>query len=207
MNLIEIADECVLKMKQKYCGNDTEGPKRIYKDTAYIAIFEDNQTRYSTKRSILASATQCILIHSYIKKIRNAYDGYEIEFINKDGQVFFNRLDENYKLFVGWHDNWSNLRLRLTDNNLLCFCEFSLNSIPVFVGIEKMWHLYTRLKDAKTTEERMLISHMYQQDEKILQQEETIEGFKFTNALLEKERDMYKSLLDDIKKLLPGENK
>ncbi len=53
----------------------------------------------------------------------------------------------------------------------------------------------------------MLISHMYQQDEKILQQEEVIEGFKFANALLEKERDMYKSLLDDIKKLLPGENK
>ena len=50
----------------------------------------------------------------------------------------------------------------------------------------------------------MLISHMYQQDEKILQQEETIEGFKFTNALLEKERDMYKGLLDDIKKLLSG---
>lgn len=65
-----------------------------------------------------------------------------------------------------------------------------------------MWHLYVRLKDAKTTEERMLISHMYQQDEKILQQEEAIEGFKFTNALLERERDMYKGLLDDIKDLL-----
>ncbi len=51
----------------------------------------------------------------------------------------------------------------------------------------------------------MLLAKMYQQDEKILQQEKEIEGFKFANALLEKERDMYKGLLDDIKKLLLNE--
>ena len=201
MNLIGIADECVLDMKQKYCGDETQGPKMYYKDTSYIAILADDQLRYSTKHSILDGATRCLLIHHYVKKIRNEYDGYYLEFIDKDGTVNLNRLDDDFKLCVVWVNNWSDLKLRLITNDNRIYCELPLKPMPVFLAVEKMWNLYIRLKEVKSIEERLLISQMYQKDEKILQQENEIEGFKFTNALLEKERDMYKGLLEDIKQL------
>lgn len=203
MNIIEKADECISDMKHKYCGSEPQGPKKYYKDTTYIAILEDNQILDSTKPSVLNSAAQCIIIHHWVEKIRNEYDRFDIEFISRDGEVRNNRIDDDFWLNVVWINNWSNLNIRLSSNAYqVVYCEFPLKSMSVVTGIKKMWNLYTRLKEAKTMEERMLIAQMYQQDEKILQQEKEIEGFKFANVLLEKERDMYKGLLDDIKKLL-----
>ena len=205
MNIIEIANECISDMKHKYCGPQPQGPAKYYRGTTYIAILEDNQILDSAKSSILNRAAQCIIIHHWVEKIRNEYDRFDIEFISRDGEVRNNRIDDDFLLNVVWINSWSNLNLRLSSNAYQVYCEFPLKSMPVVTGIKKIWHLYTRLKEVKTMEERMLLAKMYQQDEKILQQEKEIEGFKFANALLEKERDMYKGLLDDIKKLLLNE--
>ena len=189
-------------MMHKYCGSESECPRKYYKDTTYIAIFEDNQILDSTKPSILIGASQCIIIHHWVEKITNEFDRFDFEFISKDGGVHHNCIDDDFLLHVVWINNWSNLKLRLSTNAHHVYYEFPLKSMSVVTGIKKMWHLYKRLKEAKTMEERMLIAKMYQQDEKILQQEKEIDGFKFVNALIEKDRDMYKGILDDIKQLL-----
>ena len=48
---------------------------------------------------------------------------------------------------------------------------------------------------------------LFQKDEKIIELEKQIEDFKFTNHLLEKERDQYKELLDEIKASFSKEQK
>ena len=72
-------------------------------------------------------------------------------------------------------------------------------------SIKKLWKLYSRVKDIKSSEEIFLIADLFQKDEKILELEKQIENFKFTNHLLEQERNQYKSLLDNIAKMV--ENK
>jgi hypothetical protein len=69
----------------------------------------------------------------------------------------------------------------------------------------KVWELYTRLKDVPTEKEIKLIADLFRKDEKILELEKEIEDFKFTNHLLEQERNQYKELLDEIKEALNKE--
>jgi hypothetical protein len=67
---------------------------------------------------------------------------------------------------------------------------------------QSVWNLYNELKNIETQKERTTIVELYKKDETILQQKKEIANFSYANALLEKERDMYKGLLDDIKELL-----
>lgn len=69
-------------------------------------------------------------------------------------------------------------------------------------SFQSVWNLYTELKKVDTPKERTVIVELYKKDEKILQQKKEIANFSYANALLERERDMYKGLLDDIKDLL-----
>ena len=50
--------------------------------------------------------------------------------------------------------------------------------------------------------EMMLVVDAFEKDERILELERQIEDFKFTNNLLERERDQYKDMLDEIKELV-----
>jgi predicted patatin/cPLA2 family phospholipase len=54
--------------------------------------------------------------------------------------------------------------------------------------------------------EMMLVVDAFEKDERILELERQIEDFKFTNNLLERERDQYKDMLDEIKELLNQKN-
>jgi hypothetical protein len=65
-----------------------------------------------------------------------------------------------------------------------------------------VWELYTKIKDIPLESERKLIISLYYKDEHVLNLEKQIEDFKFTNHLLEKERDQYKDMLNEIKDLL-----
>jgi hypothetical protein len=54
--------------------------------------------------------------------------------------------------------------------------------------------------------EMMLVVDAFEKEERILELEGQIEDFKFTNNLLERERDQYKDMLDEIKELLNQKN-
>jgi hypothetical protein len=70
------------------------------------------------------------------------------------------------------------------------------------LSIQKVWELYTKIKDIPTESERNLVIDLFKKDEKILELEKKVEDFTFTNQLLKQERDQYKELLDKIKEMV-----
>lgn len=69
-------------------------------------------------------------------------------------------------------------------------------------SVEKVWKLYSRVKDLDSLAKIQLVAELFEKDEKILELEKQIEDFRFTKYLLEQERNQYKGLLDEIQQLI-----
>lgn len=199
MNSVDFVDLAI------YCQN-------IYKDlhksendyyvgTLFIAITEEGVLTSRTPH-ILSKAQQCILIHERrTLAVSNYYSWYSIEFIDSNGCVSDGKLDDEFFISIIPFNGFGNQILKLAANGRTYYrCKGTWES-----DIVKVWKLYLRLKDAKTYRERIMIADLFAKDEQILEMEKTIEDFKFTNRLLEQERNQYKSLLNEIKELVTNE--
>lgn len=199
MNSVDFVDLAI------YCQN-------IYKDlhksendyyvgTLFIAITEEGVLTSRTPH-ILSKAQQYILIHERrTLAVSNYYSWYSIEFIDSNGCVSDGKLDDEFFISIIPFNGFGNQILELAANGQTYYrCKGPWES-----HIVKVWKLYLRLKDAKTERERILIADLFAKDEQILEMEKTIEDFKFTNRLLEQERNQYKSLLNEIKELVTNE--
>ena len=184
-----------------------------YVKTIFIAIQEEINVRCSTDPCVLENAKQCILVHMG-KQYDNSYlckgwfDWVDVGFINEHGDTFEESLDKEFWLFVDNHTRYNQtLNLKSSDGILYSCLPSWDNMANIQYNFQLMWNLYNELKKTACTKERARIVRLYEQDEKILQQKKEIANFSYANALLEKERDMYKGLLDDTRQLLPQENK
>ena len=54
----------------------------------------------------------------------------------------------------------------------------------------------------KSTNEIKLVASLFKKNETILELKKEIENFKFTEYLLEQERNQYKRMLDEIKEMV-----
>ncbi len=193
INFIEIAKYCQEAFKEAHNTNNDK-----YAGTIFVAI---NGEQVSTSRTphILQNADKCILIHEYRKlAVSNYYSWYSIETIDENGCVLLNRIDDEFVLDICAFNGFANQRMSLSTQNR----QFYSCGIPFESNIKKVLKLYFNIKNVKTKEERILISNLFSKDESILELEKQIEDFKFANELLKQERNQYKSLLDDIKKLI-----
>ena len=191
INFIELAEYCQNRYKENHTSNEAK-----YISTLFVAITKDGEIIPSETPHILRNAEKCILFHtsSYFNNYDNRwYTEYKFQFINNDGVVSNNPLDDKFELRVNY--------LRGT---CLYYKENEIFSVPKpwENGIVKVWKLYLKIKDLKTYEEIILMTDLYRKDEKILELENQIEGFKFAKYLLEQERNQYKSLLDEIKQII-----
>ena len=202
MNLVDIAIRYVEQNKKKYAD-----PGRHYKDTTYVAIQEDNHVSCSIYPIVLENAKHCFLVHRRSELAeRRYYDWFDVEYINEYGEVYEESIDKDFNLFVRHLESYRYQVLHLTSGGVDYKCWPSWgNTASIQYCFQSVWNLYNELKKTETRKERSIIVQLYEKDEKILQQKKEIANFSYANALLEKERDMYKGLLDDIKKLLPQE--
>lgn len=191
IDFIELANYCQNRYKEKNTSD-----KRRYGNTSYVAITKDDEVIHSATPHALKMAEQCILLH-YASEITSSgsWNRYLTQFIDKNGIVYNNRFDENFELCL----DYDSLSLKYENCYIAKYPRTNENSI------KKLWKLYSRVKDIKSSKEIFLIADLFQKDEKILELEKQIENFKFTNYLLDQERNQYKSLLDDIAKMV--ENK
>lgn len=185
-----------------YCQNrykeSLDGKNNKYIKTWFVAIEDNNNILISTTPHILKNATKCILIHERISlAVSNWYEWYKIEFINELGEVLDSRIDEEFELRIIACGGYANQMMEIANNRVHHSWKYPWES-----AIKEMWSLYLRLKEAETEKERILISDAFYKDNKILQLEKENADFKFQNDLIEKERDMYKSILDEIKQML-----
>ncbi len=200
MNIVEKAMQRAALNKEKYSNSHNR-----YTNTIYIAIQENDYISCLTDSSVLEDAKCCILVHRRSKLAEtNYYDWFDVDYIDKKVEPYEGCLDKDYSLQVQPDGSFRNQKLTLESSDGVRYSWFPSwnNTASIKDCFQSMWNLYNELKKVETKSERALIVQLYQKDEKILQQKKEIANFSYANALLEKERDMYKGLLDDIKKLL-----
>lgn len=201
INIIELANYCTDRKKEMY--NSSSG-KCKYVNTLYVAISEDNNILCSYTPHILKEAQQCILIHQKSElAVSNWYSWYNIEVINKDGEVLDRRIDDEFELCIVAAGGYTNQTIELSADKRIYYWGHA----PWEVTIKRVWKLYTLLKDVKTVSERILISDLFERDETIAQLKKENEDFKFTNELLRQEKDQYKGILDEVKKMFNEQQK
>lgn len=194
VDLFELATYCQEKYKEAHNMKDNQ-----YVKTLFVAITSEGGVVTSTTPHMLRNAEQCILIHERSElAYTNSYSWYDVDYINEKGAVYNNRFDEVFELCVRPFNGFSNQVMRLQyDDKTIYSCER-----PWEKSIAKVWKLYSRVKDMKSSAEINLIAELFKKDEKILDLERQIEDFKYTKQLLEQQSNQYKSLLDEIKSLL-----
>lgn len=198
INYVEIGTYCQENYKESFNGEKW----MKYSNTWFVAIDKDDNVNVSITPHILEDATKCILIHEYRTLAEtNWYKWYNIEFINEKGEVLRNRIDDEFTLYVDYIEHFYNQVMHLkADNNIYYKCK-----APWDKSIKKVWQLYCNLKEVKAKKERELISSLFQKNESILEMQKSIDNFNYTNHFLEQERDLYKSLLDEIKGIVNKE--
>ena len=195
INFIELATFCQNEKKEAYEKmNDTN-----YAYTLFVAITEDNQVLTSRTAHILANAHKCILIHARSSlAISKWYNWYDVQFINDQGQVLKDALDEEFTLDISAWGSYANQKITISADGERYFSA----SMPCDDSITNFWKLYLRLKEAKTRTERKLISNLFKKDQTILELEKEVEDFKFKTQLLEDEKAMYKELIKEIQSIV-----
>ena len=191
-----IAKFCVERYKAKF---DPNNKSEFYVDTLYVAIDKDGCLTCSKTPHVLNDAYECLLIHRRSSlAITNSYYWYKIEYIDEEGAVTDGVLKKGFFLWTGASGSFSNQIIELQDDKRVlyhCFCPFETN-------LQHLWDAYRRLKEAKSDAEIDLISELIEKNEKILDLMRENEGFKFSNYILEKERNQYKKLLNEIKDIV-----
>ena len=188
IDFVELATFCANRAKETY---SVWGGK--YERTHYVSILEDNTVKYSMTPHVLRDAHQCILMHERSEiPISNIYYWYEFEYINPEGCVLASDLGDDFSLASFKRKHLASfIELRCKGN----FLYSNLN-------IQKVWELYSKIKDVPTETERKLIVDLFEKDEKIFELEKEVEDFSFSNYLLKQECDQYKKLLSEIRDIV-----
>lgn len=195
IDLFEIASYCQKRHKETL----TEHENVTFVQTQFFGIAEDGQITCSNTPHLLRDARQCILVHERKQlAFSNWYSWFKVEFIDADGSVHDNCFDNDFSLDVNWKGKWSRQVMKLKHKDEIIYsCD-----LPWEDHIPLIWEMYNRVKQAETLSERKLIAELLKKDHTLLQLEKELVDFKFSNQLLEQERDQYKELLDEIKQLI-----
>ena len=143
--------------------------KDKYRKTLFVAIKDDNSISVSTTPHILSNASKCIMIHERLSlAISNWYSWYVVQFINENGEVFVNRIDNDFELHTvscgGYDSQWLEL---CADNRTYYSCKAPWKEDD----IKSIWELYVKLKQATTKCERNLIASLFEKYKTILEWE------------------------------------
>ncbi len=187
----------------KYCQTEyktsLDGKENKYIKTLFVAIKDDNSVLISTTPHILTNASKCLLIHERSSlAITNWYLWYRVQFINENGEVFVNRIDDEFELSISACGSYDNQYLNLSADHRV-YCSWRA---PWEKCIKPMWNLYIRLKKTNSKSERELIASLFWKNQEILELEKKNQDFEYKTQLLESENNLYKGILDDIKDLL-----
>ena len=193
IDFVELAKYCQESFKNEH---NTQNDK--YVGTIFVAIFSDTVLTSRTPH-ILKNAEKCILIHEYTQlAVTNFYSWYTVEIIDQNGCVLKDRIDDEFELKTFAAGGFANQRMELSARGKT----FYSCGTPFESNIKTMLKLYSRIKDIKSMKERMLVADLFCKDNTILELEKQVEDFKFSNKLLECERNQYQHLLEEIKKMV-----
>ena len=194
VNIKELARCCVEEYKK---SANTEYSN--YVSTLYVSIDRYDETECSYTSHILNDAEKCLLIHTKQElAISNWYKWYSATFINDEGCVLGNNLGNGFKIDISPLGAYSNQVMSLMFENVTLFsC-----SPPWEDSMGKLWSIYQRAKKCESKKSIELFAEIIEKDETILELQNEIKDFKFSNYILEKQNKQYKNLLKEIKELV-----
>ncbi len=199
IDFVEIATYCVNQFKAAH-NSDNDS----YEGTLYVAVSEDDQVKCSRTPHVLKETNRCLLVHEHSAlAYTNYYRWYKIQYIDENGCVTDERLENGYDLDITYSGTYSNKWLRLTHNGVELY---SCKPFPVEEKIAKVWELYQKVKSIENEKEIKLVANLFKKDEKILELEKEIEGFTYENHLLEQQKKQYQGLLDEIKEMVESKS-
>lgn len=191
--------------KSRRCDVENEinskGNSFKYKTTEYFLINREGKLLESETPDALQrdDVCQCIMIHEYAKLERtNSYSWYYVDFIDENNCVHRDKLDERFRLNVDYKDKFANQIIYLCAGNRIVY----EHRWPCPERMSLIWELYQRSKLLQTDVEAQVLGKIAMQDESILKLESELSNVKLLNQLLQRERDQYKSMLDEIKELI-----
>lgn len=158
----------------KYCQTEyktsLDGKENKYIKTLFVAIKDDNSVLISTTPHILTNASKCLLIHERSSlAITNWYLWYRVQFINENGEVFVNRIDDEFELSISACGSYDNQYLNLSaDHRVYCSWKHHGKNVLNQCGI--------CILDSKTNSksERELIASLFWKNQEILELEKRI---------------------------------
>lgn len=194
IELLELATYCQNRFREEHNVKNER-----YVGTLFVAISKEDEVTTSTTPHILRNAEQCILIHEWSAlAYTNWYSWYCVEYINKEGCVYTKRFDNEFTIQTVASGSYSNQVLQLNYNGRVFYsCQ-----LPWERQIAKIWKLYLKLKEIESSKEKELVAELFCKDETILELKKENDDYKFANKLLEQERNQYKALLEEIKKMV-----
>lgn len=205
VDFIDLAAYCKQEIEQKCAESDR---KRDY-EILYVAICDDDSIKISRTLHILKSAKQCILVHSWLQLASTiSYDTYLVQCINEDGEVLQNDLDSDYSIHILPSSFNSSARIYLKRNATTVFQDkiWSNGKNVIHKRLVYVWNLYKKSKiECKTLKESELLGKLARTEQTIEELEGKLADSSVNEQLLEAEVRQYRSILDEIKKLV-GDN-
>lgn len=187
----------------KYCTerfkNSLDEESERYVGTLYVSIDEHDFADCSTTPHILSQATKCILIHSrQALAITRWYTWYKVEYIDEEGSVTDGMLGNGFRLYSTNRGSFLDQVLILYHDDL----EIYSCPAPFEDKMQKVWNVYLRAKRANSQAALELMAELIEKDETILELESEIANLRFTNILLERQKNQYRGLLRQIREMV-----
>ena len=202
IDFLEIATYCKQEIEQKCAESDRKGNYEIL----YVAIYDDDSIKISRTPHILKSAKRCILVHSWMQLASTiSYDTYLVQCINEDGEVLLNDLDNDYSIYISPSSFNRAAQIYLNRNSTTVFQDtiWSNGKNALHKRLVYVWNLYKKSKiECKTLKESELLGKLARTEQTIEELEGKLADSSVNEQLLEAEVRQYRSLLDEIKKLV-----
>lgn len=195
----DIAKYCIERYKTSL---DEESEK--YVGTLYVSIDEHGFVDCSTTPHILSQARKCVLIHSRkALAVSNWYTWYKVEYIDEEGCVTDGMLGNGFRLYSTYRGSFLDQVLILYHDDL----EIYSCPAPFEDKMQKVWNVYLRAKRANSQAALELMAELIEKDETILELEGEIANLRFTNILLERQKNQYRGLLRQIREMVDELNR
>lgn len=208
-NIKEIARVCKESIQQSCEQADWKYRYTIY----YVAISSDGKLRFSTTPDILDGATKCFLIHNWSQRAQTCwYDTFNVQSINEYGEVGEGKLDEEY-YFTIWAASFNRPpRIVLYRNqtelyNVSIYQHADSMQRGLEIELRNIWYLYGKCKkECRTDFESKLLCVVVAREKSLVELERELESKTAKEIYLKEELSKYRTLLDDIKRLVETKN-
>ena len=189
------------------CNNNS---RKKYVKTFYVAVDDTNHIKLGMTPDTLIGAHRCLLIHEWKEKAVSIwYDTYKVHYIDESGVCSDGIIDKDYR--IGIEPSRFNVPSKMflyrkktcvfsSDADLSGRSHYSFGWEPI---LSDVWNLYLKCKqECHTEKEALMLRDIVNMTNSNRILKERLSEAEYEKMVAQKERDVYKQMLDEIKELV-----